>query len=272
MSNLEGFLVTEQWVTADELVKAKEDQKRTQKSLYASFIKLGYMTEDDVFLFFSEHSSFPFIRLSDYAIQEAVVGLVPEDFCREHLVLPLFKVGLDLFVAMVNPLDTSVIMDLGERTQLAIQPVVAAPHAIMKALDEYLGYPETLFAMEKFLFKPQGLAKFPFHRASERIPLAIPLEFTVDDAQIQLAHSQYIPATTIDISRNMGSLGIKTFLYIPAGIQVSLRFITAEPNTLEAQAETVHSRMAKGGAFLMGLRFRRLAPEVKSYLAQSAGR
>ena len=80
MGNFEEILVKERWVSPNELIKAREDQKKTGKSLFCSFIKLGYMSEEDVFLFFAENSSIPFVKLSNYIVDEEVLKILPEHF------------------------------------------------------------------------------------------------------------------------------------------------------------------------------------------------
>jgi len=272
MYDLEERLVREHWITPNELIRAKEDQKKTKKSLFSSLIKLGYLTEEDVFIFFAANSNIPFIRLSDYCLKDDVLVLLPEDFCRANIVIPLFKIDHNLFVAMANPLDAELLINIADRTGLEINPLISSPYTILRTLDEHFGFKEEFFNMEKFIFKPQSLHKFPFHRESERIPLNIPLEFEVDDERINLVSSHNIPADTVDISRNGKALGIKTFLFIPPSVKLLLNFTSIQEGNIKAKAEVVYAKMKKSGEFLMGVKFLGIAPEVVSYLLKLAAR
>jgi len=266
MNNLDQALLKGHWVNPNELILAKEYSNNSKRSIFSIFIKLGYMTEDDVFLFFSEISNISFVRPSDYKVEEDVLNIFPEGFCRENNCIPLFKIDNDLFVAMANPLDTDLIMHLEEHSSLFIQPLVATPFSISKALDYYFGYEISLLSMEDVIFKPTKFAKFPFNRESERVSLSVPLEFKVEDELVSLSSGQYIPSNSFDVSKNAQSLGIKTFLFIPPQVKLSLRFILSESNEIEVKAVVVQCRMEKKGKFLIGLRLIDIDPSLTSYL------
>ena len=271
MNRLDDVLIKEKWINPNELIKAREDQRKTKKSIFCSLIKLGYMNEDDVFRFFAINSYIPFIKLSDYTLKEEVLALLDEDFCRKHVAIPLFKVDNSLFVVMANPLDADLIMSLADRTGLDIEPLISSKQAILKALDERFGYDDSFFEIENFLFKPEGLHKFPFHRDSERLSLNIPAEFRIDDDNIKLASSQYLPANAFDVSRNGKALGVTTLLFIPPKTRLQLRFKDAKGKNRETKAEVVYSRMKKEGDFLMGLKLLESEASLISFLLKSAG-
>lgn len=125
-------------VSQDQVNRAKEEVKRTGLSLEKALEKLGYLTEDDVVSAVADSLHIPYIDLNDYLIDSEVAKLVPEDLARKYNVIPLFKVGDTLTVAMANPQDVMAIDDIRARTRIdVIEPVLATQHAIHNAIDQY---------------------------------------------------------------------------------------------------------------------------------------
>ena len=61
------------------------------------------------------------------------------DLARQWKVLPIFKLGNQLTVAIVNPLDMEAVDKLGESLSLTVQPVMSCLSDIEAALDRYYG-------------------------------------------------------------------------------------------------------------------------------------
>ena len=274
MADLEDELIKECWISPNDLVRARQDQKKRGKSLFCSLIKLGCLTESAVFKFFAVHSRIPFVRLSDYAIDRDIVSLLPEDFCRKNMCVPVFKIDNALFVAMVNPLDTELLDRIVRHTGLDIQPLISFPYAIIEVLNGNFGYDDSFFRMEDFVFLPQKLRNFPLQRDKERLLLSLPVEFKPDDAKLSLSFSGYISAVTVDVSRDGRAIGVRAKVFIPPSVKLGLRFISLPRDIAgKAQAEVVCSRIIKGGEFVMGIRLLSPAPEFTAYiLRQAAGR
>src|SRR6476661_938843 len=75
--------------------------------------------------------------LADLGLPEFLpepAGLLPMDFCRERLVVPLGLKGNSLRLAMVNPLDYPTIQDVTFRTGKEITAVAASESAILSLL------------------------------------------------------------------------------------------------------------------------------------------
>ncbi|MCM8823146.1 MAG: PilZ domain-containing protein [Candidatus Omnitrophica bacterium] len=269
MEDLEKKLLEEHWIGPNELIKAKEDKETIKKSIFASLLRLGYISDIELFMFFGELSSIPFVTIQDYVIDKDILRFLPEEFCRDNLVIPLFKVDSTLFIAMANPFDTEIINSIGNITGLEVNPLIASPKDILKFLDDNFGFPSNFFNIEKFIFPLSKLNNFPHHRESGRIPLNLPLEFKVIDDRVRLVSQQNIPATTFDISCNGKALGIKTFIFIPPTVQLLLNF-SLNIGVVQAKGEVAYSRMEKGGRFNMGVKFLDIDDTVISYLLDLA--
>jgi len=268
MENLEEKLLRDNWVTLEQLALATQEAERLNKSIWVALAKLGILTQEDIAIFFAQESGIPYVRISDYQIRKEVINLVDEDFCRQNLVLPLFKIKDILFVACANPLDTTVIDELMSKTALDIEPLIANPDSIIQAQDYYYGLKNSLFALESFVRKQRPVHSLPFYRASERVPLNLPVWLTVEDDGLALHSSSPIEGITRDISYGGTSIGLNIFLFIPKGTIVMLEFrLGNEPSlTSKAKGEVVYCRMEKGLRYFLGVMFLEIEDAVRNGL------
>lgn len=269
-SNLQERLVREHWIKPDEFLRAKDEQKKTGKSIFSCLIKLGYLNQPDVFRIFSESAGITFVNIADYSIKQEILNLISEEFYRENLIFPLFRIDQTLFVAMANPLDADLLNKLTNHTGLDVNPLLSSPCMIIEALDKHFGPQDKFFEMEDLIFKPRGLSNFPLHRESERISLIIPIEFKVDDERVALAVGSYIPAVTFDISESGLAIGIKTCIFLPSSVRLILRFSSfSSEGSIEAKGEVVYSRMRKKGEFFIGVKLLQPDPALISRLLEN---
>ena len=59
----------------------------------------------------------PFVDLNTYLIDEKVLKIIPEEMARRHTLIPLFKIGNSLTVAMSNPLDIHALDEVRSKTK-----------------------------------------------------------------------------------------------------------------------------------------------------------
>src|SRR3989338_9631803 len=126
-------------ITPEKLKKAKEEAEKTKESLRHVLVKLGMVDEDDIISFIEEQMGIPRIDFSNYIIDPKVVDLIPESLARKHLLIPLFKIGDTLTIAMVDPMDIFAIDEIRLKTNCQIEPVVVAEKDLLKVFDQYYG-------------------------------------------------------------------------------------------------------------------------------------
>ena len=256
MSELRRKLLEENWINEAQFLKANEEAQKLKKSLYAAIIKLGFLTEDDIFAFFSQETKIPFVNISDYKLDPEILRLFPEEFYRQNLFIPLFKIENNLYLAMTNPLNTELIESIEKRTNSTVVPLFSSPSAILKALDSFFG-PKDHYADLENLILSSSQINLPFYRSSQRIRVNLPLEIKPVDENIKLASSSYIPATCVDISEDAEAIGAKIFLYLPPKIKILVRFPFKE-----VEAEIIHCTVCKKGFYLLGIRFFKKQKEI----------
>jgi len=253
----EKKLLEENWIDNSQFLKAKEEAQKLKKSLYAAIIKLGYLTEEDIFAFFSQETKIPLVNIFDYKLNPEILKLFREEFYRENLFIPLFKIENSLYLAMVNPLNTELINRVEKEVNSTVIPLFSPPSAILKALDSFFG-PKDYYADVENLIPSLPQIYIPFYRSSQRIKVNLPLEIKPVDKSIKLVSSSYIPATCIDISEDAEAMGVKIFLYLPPKIKILVKF----PSQEEIEAGVVHCTAQEKGFYLLGIRFFKKQKEI----------
>ncbi|MFH0827911.1 MAG: hypothetical protein V1919_01955, partial [Candidatus Omnitrophota bacterium] len=127
---LEEKLITEKWVEPWQLNKAKTAADNSGQSLWVSLVKFGILSEDEIALFLAQESGIPYVKISDYAIDQEVLRLVEENFALQNKIIPLFKLGNTLFVACSNPLDSGLLDTVAKMAGCIVEPLAAEAHAI----------------------------------------------------------------------------------------------------------------------------------------------
>jgi len=274
VESLEEKLIQDKRITPEQLALARKEAKRLGKSFWVALAKLGILSQEDIAIFFAQESGIPYVRISDYQITDEVIRLVDEDFCRQNLVIPLFKINNTLFVACVNPLDTTVVDSLLSKTGFDIEPLIASPYSISQAQDYCYGLEDRLFNLERFVLKQGAMRSLPFSRASERIPLKVPVWLCVEDKRLVLKYSSPIEGTTRDISSEGTAVGLNILLFIPKGAMVMLEFKSTKGSSfksaIKTKGEVVYCRMEEGLRYFLGIRFIDIEDPVRRELLKLA--
>ncbi len=140
-------------ITPEKLKKAKDESVRAKESLRHVLIKLGMVDEEAILSFIEEQMGIPRIDFSNYIIDFKIIELIPENFARKNLLLPLFKIGNVLTVAMVDPMNIFAIDEVRLMTHCEVEPVVVAEKELLKVFDQYYGAKGTMEDIVKSIDK-----------------------------------------------------------------------------------------------------------------------
>ncbi len=133
------FLVDLGVITGEQLKKASEEQKIRQERLEKTIIRKGYAKDEVIFQCLANYYDLPYVDLDTYLIDEQVLKIVPEDIARRHTIIPIFKIGDRLTVAMENPLNLPALDELRNRTKMEIEIVISTENKIRKAIEQHYG-------------------------------------------------------------------------------------------------------------------------------------
>jgi type IV pilus assembly protein PilB len=130
------ILIEKELITQEALDQALAIQKQTGKRLGQVLVDEHFITDDDLADAISERLDIAKISLQNIVIAPDLLELFSADMARRHQLVPVFKLGNSLTVAMVDPLDVVAIDEIKYRTKLRINRVVATRSSVMSAIEE----------------------------------------------------------------------------------------------------------------------------------------
>lgn len=266
---LEARLIKESWINPANFIKAKAEQTRSGKSLYCILVRMGYMSEQRVYEFFSQQALIPFVKIADYKPDVALVKLFPESAYRDNCFFPLTKIEDQLYVCMANPLNTNLVSTIEMQSGMQVFPVFACASEIVAAINAIFGPDDRYFDLENLIVYPQTTSVMPFWRESDRALLKLDVELKPVDERMQLISGAYVPATTVDISTSGRALGVRAIIFLPPTVKVMVRFPSKDPS-YEAKGEIARCNMEKGGKYVIGIRFLDIKEELLKTIAALA--
>ncbi len=81
----------------------------------------------------------PEIELSSYTLDPAVLSLVPASLAQKYKLIPLFKVGNTLTIAMANPRNILALDEVHAQVNMEVNYVKSTEREIEEAISEYYG-------------------------------------------------------------------------------------------------------------------------------------
>ncbi|UCD36373.1 MAG: Flp pilus assembly complex ATPase component TadA, partial [Nitrospiraceae bacterium] len=144
-------------ISADQLGKALELQKKEGGRVGSNLIKLGYMTEETLITFLSKQYGVASVSLPDLDIDTAIVKYVPYDVAQKYLIFPISKNGASLKLAMTDPSNVFAIDDVKFMTGYEVEPVVAPESEIREAITRYYEQSDLKGAIDKLDFDDENV-------------------------------------------------------------------------------------------------------------------
>jgi len=124
-------LVEEGLITEDQLSRALSAQRTAPAPLGAVLVSQGALPEDHLTRVLSVQFNIPIADLKHIELDDTVARLVPEDFARRHLALPLRRENGHLAVAMTDPGNHALLNDLRMITGFTVNPYIAGQSDIL---------------------------------------------------------------------------------------------------------------------------------------------
>jgi len=145
---LGAMLVSSGLITDDQLKKALSTQKTEGGRLGSILVKLGFVQEDKLMTFLSKQYGVPYVDLSKFQINPAVIKHIPSDVAQKYRIMPINRSGATITIAMVDPSNIFAIDDIKFMTGYNVEAVVATEGAIVDAIKKYYGGAKSLVAQK----------------------------------------------------------------------------------------------------------------------------
>ena len=137
------FIVGLEVITPVQLKKAAQEQKRGGERLEQTLVRLGYVREEVILQYLADYFNLPYVDLETYLIDDKVVKMIPEEMARRHTLIPIFKIGNTLTVAMTNPLNILALDEVRNKVKGDVEITVSTEKNIKKAIDQHYGVTAT---------------------------------------------------------------------------------------------------------------------------------
>ncbi len=132
---LGDLLVQNNIIDEQQLTEALTKQKEMGRRLGFILVELGFVTENQLLSFLSQHLQVPLVDLAQVQVSPAVVNLLPEVQARRHRALVIEDKGDRLLVAMSDPADLSTVDLLSAALPKAIDVAVVSESSLLAAFD-----------------------------------------------------------------------------------------------------------------------------------------
>ncbi len=164
-------------ISPEQLELALKEQKQTGEKLGVVLQRLGILSEKEVGEILAGQAGVHHVSLSEEWFQEKAVELVPQEFAKEHRLMPISIRGKTLVLAMVNPMDLATIDMVSGMTGHYVEVVHATESDIAAAQLEHYGSTEKL---DTFLQDSIALAKEALAAGSRSVEGDSPYVLLVD--------------------------------------------------------------------------------------------
>ncbi|MCX6826570.1 MAG: ATPase, T2SS/T4P/T4SS family [candidate division Zixibacteria bacterium] len=131
-------------ITSAQLAEALKEQEKSGLKVGQILVTNGLITEDQLMEAVSERLQIPKITLGSLVIDPVIVSLVPVEIARRYCLIPVFKIGKNLTIAMAEPLNIIAIDELKYLTKCDIKRVIASQSEISAAIDQYYSVADSM--------------------------------------------------------------------------------------------------------------------------------
>ncbi|MBA2878536.1 GspE/PulE family protein [Anoxybacillus ayderensis] len=143
-----GDLLIEAGLITKEQLEETLKEKAPGQKLGDALLQRGYITEQQLIEVLEFQLGIPHVSLYRYPIDPKLTNLVPKEFAKRNMLIPLKQEGDRLFVAMADPMDFFAIDDLRLSTGFHIEVAIASKDDILRAINKYYDIDDSV---EEFL-------------------------------------------------------------------------------------------------------------------------
>lgn len=138
---LGAILVAAKAITENQLQAALAFQQKSNLRLGDALLQLRLTTEREIKQAIATQLNVPFLDLEAFtpAGGPDLAQVIPREYAEKHRVLPMGRLGQSLTVAMDDPTDTAVIVELQQLTGCTINVVTCTRHGFLRALSRTYG-------------------------------------------------------------------------------------------------------------------------------------
>lgn len=146
LKRIGDVLLQEKVVTQAQLNEALKHKEKDER-LGETLVRLNIANEMQILKALENSTGVQRLSLANYTIDEHVLTLVDENFCRRNVIIPLRIEGTKILFATHDPLDFAVIEELRMITGYRPKAYSAPKNDILTQIEKYYGFTRTLEAL-----------------------------------------------------------------------------------------------------------------------------
>ena len=143
LGGLPQRLVQDGVVEEAAMLEAMNTARERKSSVVTQLVSSGIANARDIAVAASNEFGVPLIDLDSVNLDLEVIRLVSEKLVAKHRVLPVFRRGKRLFLAVADPTNLHAIDEIKFQTSLGIEAVVVEDDKLQKAVDKALEQADT---------------------------------------------------------------------------------------------------------------------------------
>ncbi|NQU75894.1 MAG: hypothetical protein HQ546_06230, partial [Planctomycetes bacterium] len=133
----ESVLLTKGQITQDKLAEARDRQKTSPHlTVMQVLMHAGDIDETQALQAMAEYFKLPFVTLSNKTVDMQIFSLLPADFIRAKLAVPVRQENGAILVALSDPADIFLIDEVKRRLRRPVKLAVVTPGNVRQILDE----------------------------------------------------------------------------------------------------------------------------------------
>jgi len=135
-------------ITETELADLNSEAVKTETSLEQVVLHRGLLKREELYELLARELNIPYVDLNCYLIEPELAAILPGEIARQTQAVPLYRINCTLTVAMANPDDIGALDQLRNILNLDINPVLADPEAVGRAIEQHYPTEKNLAANE----------------------------------------------------------------------------------------------------------------------------
>ncbi|MBT2569180.1 ATPase, T2SS/T4P/T4SS family [Planococcus sp. ISL-110] len=132
-----GDILVEQGLLTQADLQETLNGKQNDQKLGDALLQRGIITEQQLIETLEVQLGIPHVSLFRYPFDPMLFNVVPKEFAKRKLLVPLKTEGDRLFIAMNDPTDFITIDDLRLTTGFQIEPTIASKEDIVRTIAKY---------------------------------------------------------------------------------------------------------------------------------------
>ncbi len=126
------------WVSPAQLQEVAGNGTLASLRIGERLMIRGYLSEFDLIRILSLQTGLPYAHLDHAWFEPEILNLLPADWFRKHLLVPLWANGTGVWVALADPLNGQALAELEAAVGLPVWPLLAPPSTLTAILEQGL--------------------------------------------------------------------------------------------------------------------------------------